>query len=349
MRRSAYFGAALLGLLVVAAISVAAGSGRRPAKEQGTTVSLRRISGDEVVQILRRFPEMVPDYLASRKNDEAYLARVFRFSEVTTPLLRDVFPTVRFYKGLDFNKPPIPYLMAAVGDKYCLPPEGFNRLLSYVGLKVNDKDILPLAKAFVVLAVGSRKVFGNPWMDLLQGRPGGDELLAFPDVSFGECKRISELRGGATYDARLKVKVDGREEEWWFDVKYGQFALVSRGDDKGLILQYLPKIVEPIQKQGRLDSGPKFDVVSGAYVKWQVRVNDTIPHYYVPVEWNGSASDSEVVFSLSGFPPNARNVHVRVKDTIWAGIRHYHRVFINGQGEGADTWKPPVESTGICV
>jgi hypothetical protein len=237
-------------LLLVAAISVAAGSGRKPAKELGATASLRRISSSEVMDLLGRFPDIIPSYFAWARNDTSYLVDLFQFSEVTTPLLRDVFPSVRFFKGrgAEVAKPPIPYLMAVVGDKYCLPPEGFNRLLSYVGLEVNDKNILSLAKAFVVLAVGSRAVFDSPLMDLAQGKPGGDELLAFPDVTFGEGKRISELRSGATYDARLKVKVDGRDEEWWFDVKYGQFALVSRGDDKGLILQYMPKIVEPIQK-----------------------------------------------------------------------------------------------------
>jgi hypothetical protein len=325
MRRSRYFGAALFGLLVVAAISVAAGSGRKPAMELGATTSLRRLSASEVADIIRRFPGIVPSYIDPRKYDSEQLARIFRFSEVTVGTLSDVFPAARFYKGLDFDRPPIPYLMAVVGDKYCMPPEGFNRLLSYVGLKVNDKNILPLAKAFVALAVGSRKVFGNPWMDLLQGRSGGDELLAFPDVTFGESKRISELRGGATYDARLKVKVDGRDEEWWFDVKYGQFALVSRGDDKGLILQYYPKIIEPIQTQGRLGSAPKIVILSdpNIYGEAEARGPDTIPHYYATVDRNSSPTNVEVIFSLTGFPPNARNVYVRVRDTIWVFRGHH--------------------------
>jgi hypothetical protein len=310
-------GVALIGLLVVAAFSVAAGSGRKPAKELGATASLRRLSASEVADIIRRFPGIVPSYIDPRKYDTEQLARIFHFSEVTAGTLSDVFPAAQFYKGLDFNRPPIPYLMAVVGDKYCMPPEGFNRLLSYEGMKVNDKNILSLAKAFVVLAVGSRKVFGDPWMALLQGRPGGDELLAFQQVTFGESQRISELRGGATYDAKLKVKVDGREEEWWFDVKYGQFALVSRGNDNGLILQYYPKIIEPVQTQGRLGSAPKIVILSDPnhdiYGEGEGRSPDTIPHYYATVERNGSPTNVEVIFSLTGFPPNARNVYVRVE------------------------------------
>jgi len=225
-------------------------SGSEPQEGQEAKVSMRRLSTSEVMDILGRFPGLIPEWMAWAKNDTSYLVSVFEFSEVTTPLLRGVFPTVRFYKGrgAEVAKPPIPYLMAAVGDKYCLMPGGFNRLLADVGLKVRDKNIMTLAKAFVVLAVGSRAVFDNPLVNLVQGRPGGDELLAFPDVTFGEGRKIAEVRGGTTYDARLKVKVDGREEEWWFDVKYGQFALVSRGNDKGLILQYMPKVVEPVQR-----------------------------------------------------------------------------------------------------
>ena len=44
MRRSKDIGVALVGLLVVAAISVAAGSGKKPAKEQQAAISLRQIS-----------------------------------------------------------------------------------------------------------------------------------------------------------------------------------------------------------------------------------------------------------------------------------------------------------------
>ena len=347
MRRSKNIGVALVGLLVVAAISVAAASGRTPPKEQQASVSLRRISASEVMAILGRFPGMVPSDMAWAKDDAPYLTSVFEFSEVTTPLLNAAFPAVRFYKGrgADVSKPPIPYLMAVVGDKRHMMPEGFNRLLFDSGLKVTDKNMIALAKAFVVLAVGSQRVFGNP---VLEG-PRGDELLAFPDVTFLEGKRIAEVRGGTTYDARLRVKSGEHVEEWYFDAKYGQFAVVSRGNDKGLIKQYLLNIVEPDPRQGRLDTVPNIDVDSGASVEWEVRGSDTIPHYYASVVWNDSATGRQVRFSLTGFPPNAKNVYVRVVDTLWAGIRHFRRVPIDGQGAATDTWTPPVESTGICV
>jgi len=98
---------ALVGLLVVAAISVTAGSGRKPAKEQKTEVTSRKLSGSEVMAILQRFPEMVPSYLASSKNDTHDLADIYGFVEVTIAPPGTIFPAARFYRGHNFNSPPL--------------------------------------------------------------------------------------------------------------------------------------------------------------------------------------------------------------------------------------------------
>jgi hypothetical protein len=264
MRRSRYFGATLIGLLVVAAISSAAGSGRRPAEV--VRVSSRQISTGEAMDILRRFPDLVPDYLESKKNDTEYMARLFGFVEVTAAPLTRIFPLVRFYRGHDFAKPPNPYMMAIAGDKgYGVYK--FNQLLIDNGLEVTDKNIVELAEAFVVLAIGNMKG-------------------SFPEITFTDGTSLAEVRGGTTFDARLKVSYAGRVEEWWFDAMYGQFALVSRGNANGLIKQYLIKIVDPVQKQGRLDNVPNIDVDSGVSKEWEVNGSDSTPHYYAIVVWN---------------------------------------------------------------
>jgi hypothetical protein len=227
MRRSRNVGVALAGLFVVAAISVAAGSGRKPA--EGVKVSMRPVSTSEAMDILRKFPDMVPDYLASKKNDAEYMAGMFGFVEVTAAPLTRVFPAVRFYRGRDFeSRPTNPYMMAIAGDKgYGVYT--FNQLVFDNGLGVDAKSILELAEVFVVLAVGN-------------------EERSFPEITFTDARRIAEVRSGTTYDARLEVRFDEHVEEWWFDAMYGQFGLVSRGNVEGLIKQYLPKIVEPVQK-----------------------------------------------------------------------------------------------------
>ena len=84
-------GVALVGLLVVAAISMAAGSGRKPPKERQATVSSRRVSTNETIDILREFPELIPGFLASKKDDAEYLARIFGFAEVTAAPSRESF------------------------------------------------------------------------------------------------------------------------------------------------------------------------------------------------------------------------------------------------------------------
>jgi hypothetical protein len=334
MRRCRNVGVAILGLLVVAAISMAAGSGRKPPKEQGTTVSLRRISGDEVVQILRRFPEMVPDYLASKKNDDAYLARVFRFSEVTTTALERVFPAARFYRGLDMALPPHAYLMVINGDRRYMMPGDFNRLLLDNGMDVTDKNIVELAKAFVVLALGDQ----------------GTGLLSYPQIAFLDAGRVRQELSQITYDAKLKVRIGEQLEIWYFASWRGQLGLVSRGTADGkLIMQYdIPRAESPLQR-GQLDVTPSIGISdsapSKAYLVWQ----SGIPHYYLTVDTNLVADSFKVRFLLSGFPANATNVHVRVTDSIRNGaVRLLDTVHININGDGYYDWTPRDDSTGIC-
>jgi hypothetical protein len=241
---------ALIGLLVVAVISTAAASGRKPPKDQQSSVSLRRISTGEVKDILRRFPEMVPKYMASANNDTSYMESVFQFSEVTMAPLRRAFPHARFYKGLDFSiSPPYPYLMVIAGNKRYLMPGKFNQLLFDSGLEVTDKNIIELAKAFVLLAVGSEPIFVR--MDMPLG------LDTFPPVTFLDAKRIKLKTNLPTDDATiLKVKIGERMETWHFSVLRGQFEGAARVNEEGLIKNFPSVIVESLPGRGQLDPSP---------------------------------------------------------------------------------------------
>jgi hypothetical protein len=232
MRRSRYFGAALFGLLVVAAISMAAGSGRKPAKEPQGSASLRRISASEVMDILSRFPEMVPSDLAAKKNDTSYLVRVYGLVEVTVPLLRRAFPAARFYLGRDlYFKPSGSYLMAIAGGKRYMMPGELNRLLADIGQKVTDKNTVELAEAFVILAVGSEG--------------------SFPEITFLSATRTELKADLPTSDAAiLKVKTGKETEEWHFSVLRGQFEGAARVSAKGVIQNFPCAIVESLPGRG---------------------------------------------------------------------------------------------------
>ena len=333
MRRSKNVGVALIGLLVVAAISMAVASGRKPQKEQQATVSLRRISASEVMDILRKFPEMVSGRIASVMNDTGRVKRLFPFSEVTSASLGRVFPGVRFYKGLDFGRlPENPYLIAIAGDKRYMMTGGFNRLLIDNGQKVTDENLVEMAKAFVVLAVGG-------------------EGHSYPEITFLDATSTKQVINGRSYSAKLRVKIGEQTEEWHFAISVwqGQFGTVYRRSAKGLIKDYLPVVVESLPGRGQLNLTPNMIIethpVGDAYVEF-----DTLnqAYYYVIVERNSSSTGNRVVFSLAGFPPESSNVYVQIRDDIRCAVRYLHRVQMNS-GSGSDTWTPPVESTGICL
>ncbi|MEO0084035.1 MAG: hypothetical protein ABIK33_06615, partial [candidate division WOR-3 bacterium] len=109
-----------IGLIILFAVSMVMAGGRKP-KEVMVNASLRPLSVNEVMEILQKFPEMVPDRYKDgvfNKEDKYIIEGLFHFREVEdADLLKRFFPTVRFIKASKFTKPPLPYLMAVSGNK----------------------------------------------------------------------------------------------------------------------------------------------------------------------------------------------------------------------------------------
>ena len=223
-------------LLVVAAISVAAGSGRKPAEE--VQVSMRHISTSEAMDILRKFPELIPDFLAKRKDDAEYMAGTFGFVEVMTAPLARVFPTARFYIGHDFTTATNPYLMAISDGKRYMMPYGFKHLLFDFGLNVTDKNIVELAEALAIVAIGS-------------------ERGPFPELAFLGATTTKMDPERSTDAAKLKVKIGAQKEEWHSYVWRNQFYGATSINEKGLIKDY--HISEARSPAGRWQLNPTPD------------------------------------------------------------------------------------------
>jgi hypothetical protein len=335
MRRSRYFGAALLGLLVVAAISVAAGSGRKPPMEQQGTVSLRRLSSSEVMTIFDKYSDMVSGEPAHLRGNEV-LARLYPLSEMTAAPLKRAFPNVRFFKGLNFDiHPPMPYVMAIAGHKRYPMPGGLNQLLVDSDVRVTDANLVEIAKAAVILALGE-DMLGNP-------RNTGyvsDELLAFPKIT----SLSAEMQvTGESHVAKLTVRIGDSEESWYVHRWHDQLGWMSRENANGLIKDYDMPQARPLKQRGQLVQSMDILTVapSCAYVELEL---GWIPHYYVIVENNAAATGDSVAFSFAGFSPNATNVCVRVVDAVRSRpdtiTRFLDTVQINGQGTDTSYWKP---------
>lgn len=192
---------------------------------------MRHVSTSEAMDILHKFPELIPSYLASKKDDAEDMAGTFGFVEVTIAPLARIFPTARFYRGHDFYSPPHPYLMAIEGEKRYPMPYGFNHLLIDNGLKVTDKNIIELAKAFVTVAIGE----------------------GLPKVTFLQATRTKQMISGTPYSVRLEIRTDEQIEEWFFSLSYwhDQFGTVYRRGPHGYIDQYAPPTVEPLHGRGQ--------------------------------------------------------------------------------------------------
>jgi len=226
---------ALVGLLAVCAVA----SEETQSEGEQVIVSLRELSTSEVVSILNEFPQMVPFYADPKTESMEHIALTVPLSELTAAPLVDALPGIRFYKGLDTGtKPAIPFLIAiAEGKRYGMP-NGFNPLLLDNDLEVNPGNVLEMARAFVVLAVGAQHA--------LDYEGGGNELLSFPQIAFVDATEEDSATVRPTDAAVLKVKTGAQTEEWHFSVARNQFDIVSRRGDKGPIKNYFPVMVESL-------------------------------------------------------------------------------------------------------
>jgi hypothetical protein len=344
---------ALIGLIILFAVSMVMAGGGRP-KIEPINASMRQLSANEVMEILQKFPELVPEFLKNDvfdKKDTNLIEGTFRFSVVDVPLLKQFFPTTQFYKGLDGKRPRYPYLMAVLGNKRYKMPSDFNRLLLDNGLEINDKNIIERAKAYVILALGSKPV------TVLGKSRSGHELLSFPQITFLEGKRIKEERKigkkkNVTYTAILKVKVGNEIRNWYLpqDIyEKNQFGGATVTDKDGKVINiYQLLIIETNEKRGGLDLNPGIEIETGtansnAYIEWET----SIPHYYLIVETNGQATNYKVKFNLSGFDANAPNVYIRVRDSILHQNIAMMHIEIDDDGSGDTIWVPGTGSTGI--
>jgi hypothetical protein len=228
---------ALVGLLVLSAFSLATASGSEPRVEEART-TIRMLTDAEVAQVRQRLPSLQPQSQV--------------VGQLESELLERLFPSVSFYKALRSDVlPPLPYLIAASGDKLLGMPYGFNRLLAENNMRTSDENIVMLGKAFVVLAVGNEPIKnrGGAWVRTAR-------LDTFPPVAFLEATTSRPVIDGDYYDARLTVRIGEQTEEWYFRVWQNQFSFVLRRNAEGPVNEYLPATVESLPSRGQLELTP---------------------------------------------------------------------------------------------
>ncbi len=220
---------ALIGLLVVAAISVAAASGRKPIAES-PAATMRMLTDAEVAQVCQRFPDLGS-----------------QISQLRSELLNHLFPNAHFYKAFSHaTAPPIPYLYAADGDSLLAMPDGFNWLLRRHHYGVSDKNMVELAKALAILATASEPVVNQREM-------GPGRLDSLPRITFLDATR-AKMEEWVTDAVQLKMGIGEQAEEWHFYVLRNQFEGVSAVNEQGLIKDY--QITEARSRPGRGQSNP---------------------------------------------------------------------------------------------
>lgn len=200
----------LIGLKILFSVSlVIAGGGKKTEK---ISVSMRSLSVKETKELIERIPEVFIDALGSAatdfktdeiatlKQDSSFLESNLKLKELSTLLLQKVFPNAHFYQlwKLDI-RPHYPYLIAIIGNKLYQMPYRFNHLLLGHNSEVNNKNIIELAKVFVIVALEGQEV------TFLEGKISVDK------------KKIPPI-----YRVYLKVRVNNEVQIYGFHVQNDQ-------------------------------------------------------------------------------------------------------------------------------
>jgi hypothetical protein len=232
-----YKKAALIGIIFLLAVfSLTIAWGRKPKAEQ-VIPTLRELSTDEIKAVTANIPTkyLIPSEIKSvlqdmgKDNDREMVLGILKLSEINgIKLLNDIYPDVRFYKGFyaeSLSEEPFVYLLALTDDDCYFLPEEFNRLLRKKNIKISDRNMISLAKVIVILTLGKEPVKG------LEGI-SEKELVSFPKITFLEGKRINEMINEKAYMTKLKVENNQQIEDWFFNISYGSFVVILRGDSK---------------------------------------------------------------------------------------------------------------------
>lgn len=212
--------------------------------EEELTPTLKILTTDEIKTTLAKVPTqyIIPPLLRNtlkdmgKDNDPEVVLGLLKLCEIKgITWLNSLYPNVRFFKGIytgNLSKEPFVYLLAIKDNDCYFMPDEFNRLFRKSGMKISNRNMIPLAKAIVSMILGSERVTG---LDT----PPEKELVAFPQITFLEGKRIKEMVKEIPFIVKLKVRVNEQVEDWFFDIQYGQFVIITRGDPKAPVEQYI--------------------------------------------------------------------------------------------------------------
>ena len=133
---------------------------------------MRPLSGKETKELLDKKPDVftfalgemaednkVKSKLETLKNDSNFLKVNLDINELVNPFLSRLFPKANFFRVNRIDiKPHIPFLIAIIGNKIYGMSVSFNRLILGHNLEANDKNIIELAKAFVIIALEGQEI-----------------------------------------------------------------------------------------------------------------------------------------------------------------------------------------------
>ncbi|MEO0101309.1 MAG: hypothetical protein ABIK84_02795, partial [candidate division WOR-3 bacterium] len=136
----------LVWLIILFAVSMVMAGGRKPPEIYPAT-KITELTPEEMRIIDSAYLQSVKKVPSQEESPRLW----YRFE--THPLLAKVFPQVKFYYLFSgMACPPFSHFKGEFKGNFYSLPGGFNRLLLDNGLEVNEKNIIELAKAFVVIA-----------------------------------------------------------------------------------------------------------------------------------------------------------------------------------------------------
>ncbi len=216
---------AFIGLVVLFACSFPIVRGRRQ-PEIYSLPQLIPLNSDERMMIDSTFIQS-----GDRGEIAKYQRRWDKFE--SHPLLTKIFPKTKIYKLYSaYTDPSTSYIFSFYNGQFNTMPAGFNRLLLDCGLEVTDKNLIELAKTFVVIAF-----MFDPHIMYWEGEQY--IISAVKEISFLEGKSsVDKKKVPSIYRVHLKVMVNKEIQIYDFNVQNGQIQWAAMKVEGKTVTKY---------------------------------------------------------------------------------------------------------------
>jgi hypothetical protein len=261
------------------------------------------------------------------QTDKDFEAHIVKSEKIESTILQKVFPGVDFFiQTSNITIPVAKRVVGNINNEVFIMPEKYNTLFKKI------ENISPASHE--------------------------ERIDAFVKLFFSQDGDISWLKDKSTRHLSIMSKLVNQKR----GISNYQVEVDKNGSRQQFLIRFQKNQIKRVEiyldglRQGIIT--PTSSFLETQDVNISISGINPIPiggrdHYYIVVSNNGTATNNNVTFNVSGLSPSQQNVFLQVQPVYWTDNSTYFLnqvISVNGSGNATFTWTPPNnDHTGICI